>query len=140
MPPKKKVTLTDSQKYELCLYANNNKRTRFQYVNWIEQKWGLRVDESTITRILQTKDKRLTTEVIKPVKKRHGIHQIKLHGEADSADKNAIAEALPLLRYKCAEYPLDRIYNMDEIGLFYQYFLILYYFCININNCIIFSH
>jgi len=49
MLPKKKVTLTDSQKYELCLYANNNKRTRSQYVNWIEQKWGLRVDESTIT-------------------------------------------------------------------------------------------
>ena len=71
MPPKKKVTLTDSQKYELCLYANNNKRTRSQYVNWIEQKWGLRVDESTITRILQTKDKRLTTEVIKPDTKRH---------------------------------------------------------------------
>jgi hypothetical protein len=71
MPPKKKVTLTDSQKYELCLYAHNNKRTRSQYVNWIEQKWGLKVDESTITRILQTKDKRLTTEVIKPDAKRH---------------------------------------------------------------------
>src|SRR6266540_1256033 len=71
MPPKKKITLTDSQKYELCLYVNNNKRIRSQYVNWIEQKWGLRVDESTITRILQTKDKRLTTEVIKPDTKRH---------------------------------------------------------------------
>ncbi len=71
MLPKKKVTLTDSQKYELCLYANNNKRTHSQYVNWIEQKWGLRVDKSTITRILQTKDKRLTTEVIKPDTKCH---------------------------------------------------------------------
>ncbi len=49
MPLKKKITLTDSQKYELCLYANNNKRTHSQYVNWIEQKWGLRADESTIT-------------------------------------------------------------------------------------------
>ncbi len=38
MSSKKKVILTDSQKYELCLYANNNKRTRSQYVNWIEQK------------------------------------------------------------------------------------------------------
>ena len=72
MPPKKKVTLTDTQKYELCLYArDNNKLTRSKYVNWIEQKWGLRVDESTITRILQTKDKRLTTEVINPDAKRH---------------------------------------------------------------------
>ena len=71
MSSKKKITLTDSQKYELCLYANNNKRTHSQYVNWIEQKWRLRVDESTITRILQTKDKRLTTEIIKPDAKRH---------------------------------------------------------------------
>jgi|SRR5581483_4095748 len=71
MPPKKKITLTDFQKYELCLYARDNKTTRSQYVNWIEQKWGLRVDKSTITRILQTKDKRLTTEVINPVAKRH---------------------------------------------------------------------
>ena len=71
MAPKKKVTLTDSQKYELCIYAHNNKRTRSQYVNWIEQKWGLKVDESTITRILQTKDKRLTTEVTNPEAKRH---------------------------------------------------------------------
>ena len=71
MPPKKKITLTDTQKYELCLYARDNKMTRSQYVNWIEQKWGLRVDESTITRILQTKDKRLTTEVINPDVKRY---------------------------------------------------------------------
>ena len=68
---KKKITLTDFQKYELCLYARDNKTTCSQYVNWIEQKWGLRVDESTITRILQTKDKRLTTEVINPGAKRH---------------------------------------------------------------------
>ncbi len=71
MSSKKKVTLTDIQKYELCLYANNNKRIRSQYVNWIEQKWRLRVDESTITRILQIKDKRLTTEVIKSNAKHH---------------------------------------------------------------------
>jgi len=72
MPPKKKVTLTDTQKYELCLYAHdNNKLTRSQYINWIEQKWELRVDKSTITRILQTKDKHLTTEVINSGAKRH---------------------------------------------------------------------
>ena len=68
---KKKIILTNSQKYELCHYANNNKRTRSQYVNWIKQKWRLRVDESIITQILQTKDKRLTTEIIKPDAKRY---------------------------------------------------------------------
>src|SRR6266496_4781980 len=69
--PKKKVTLTDAQKYELCLHANNNKKTRVQYADWVEAKWGVRVDETTITRILQTKEKRLITEVIHPEQKRH---------------------------------------------------------------------
>ncbi|CAB5387168.1 unnamed protein product [Rhizophagus irregularis] len=53
-------------------------------------------------------------------KKRNGICQQKLQGEAASADQTAITEALPLLREKCANYPLERIYNMDETGLFYQ--------------------
>ena len=37
-------------------YACNNKRTRTQYIDWIEEKWRLKVDKSTITRILQAKD------------------------------------------------------------------------------------
>ncbi|CAB5352778.1 unnamed protein product [Rhizophagus irregularis] len=53
-------------------------------------------------------------------KKRNGIRQQKLQGEAASADQTAITEALPLLREKCANYPLERIYNMDETGLFYR--------------------
>ena len=57
MPPKKNITLTDIQKYELCLHAHDNKKTQTQYVDWVEQKWGVRVNESTITRILQSKDK-----------------------------------------------------------------------------------
>lgn len=68
---KKKISLTEFQKYNFCLYANNNKRTRSEYINWIEQKWGVRVDKSTITRILKTKNKRLTSEVINPEAKRH---------------------------------------------------------------------
>src|SRR6266498_3530206 len=71
LPKKKPVTLTHSQKYELCLYVNYNKLTRKQYIDWVEQKWEVRVDESTITRILQAKDKRLNVEVINPEQKRH---------------------------------------------------------------------
>jgi hypothetical protein len=67
----KKTTLSDIQKYELCLHAHNNKKTQTQYVDWVEQKWGVRVDESTITWILQSKEKRLATEVTKPEAKRH---------------------------------------------------------------------
>ncbi|CAB5375323.1 unnamed protein product [Rhizophagus irregularis] len=40
-------------------------------------------------------------------KDRNNIRQIKLQGEADSADENAVAKALPLLQNKCAEYPLE---------------------------------
>jgi len=68
---KKKTTLTDIQKYNFCLYARDNNLTCAQYIDWIEQKWGVRVDKSTITRILQTKDKRLATEVTNPKAKRH---------------------------------------------------------------------
>ncbi|CAB5357498.1 unnamed protein product [Rhizophagus irregularis] len=69
--PKNRVTLTDLQKYEFCLYAYDNKKTRTQYVNWIEEKWRVRVDESTITRILKSKNKRLSTEIANPEAKRH---------------------------------------------------------------------
>ena len=66
MPPKKNITLTDIQKYELCLHARDNKKTWTQYVDWVEQKWGVRVNESTIMRILQSTDKWLTEKVTKP--------------------------------------------------------------------------
>jgi hypothetical protein len=184
MPPKSKITLTDAQKYELCVYARDHKlKSRSEYVNWIEQKWGVRVDESTITRILQTKDRRLSTEVNNPETKRHrsvtvpelelalnefiliyqtktilsdalliekakalanelnipegtlqfspgwlrrfkernGIRSEKLHGEEASVDQAIVVDALRILRDKCAEYSPDRIYNMDETGLFYRY-------------------
>ena len=181
MPPKNKVFLTDAQKYEFSLYARDNKRTRSQYADWIEERWGLRVDESTITRILQKRDERLNTELVNPSAKRHkpvtvpelelalrefvlnyqhqtilsdalliekakslaiglgvqdalqfsagwlqrfkernGIHLRRVEGEAASADQMAIDDALPFLRDLCAAYPLDRIYNMDETGLFYR--------------------
>jgi hypothetical protein len=37
----------------------------------VEQKWEVKVDESTITQILQTKNKRLNTEIINLEQKRH---------------------------------------------------------------------
>src|SRR6185295_7915472 len=160
----------------------NNTKTRKEYVNWIEQKWNVTVNESTITRILQKSKKILNTEITNPnakrhksvvvpelelalkefiliyqdkailseamliekakqladglevpdgtlefsagwlqkFKKRNGIHQQKLHGEASSADLEAINDALPLLKSICENYPLERIYNMDETGLFYR--------------------
>ena len=70
MPPKK-ITLSDVQKYKLCLYARDNDKTRTEYVNWVENKWKVRVNESTITRILQKKDLLLHNEITTPDAKRH---------------------------------------------------------------------
>ncbi len=68
----KRTTLTKIQKQDLCIYAcDNNKKTQAQYINWIEEQWGLRVDESTITHILQTSEKWLSLETINPNIKRH---------------------------------------------------------------------
>jgi len=183
MPPKSKTTLTDSQKYELCLYARDNKKSRAEYVNWIENKWQVRVNESTITRILQRSNQLLSEEeIIAPNAKRHrsvtypeleqalrefvlmrqhqivlsdtilieraktlanglgipegalnfsvgwlqkfksrnNIHQIKLQGEGASVNLNVVVEALPQLHEICINYPPERIYNMDETGLFYR--------------------
>jgi len=40
MPPKSKTTLTDSQKYELCLYARDNKKSRVKSLkNFIFLSW-----------------------------------------------------------------------------------------------------
>jgi hypothetical protein len=58
MALKNKITLSDSQKYEFCSFAGDKKLTRKQYVDWIEQKWGVRVNESTITRIFLKKKKK----------------------------------------------------------------------------------
>lgn len=72
MPPKSKITLSDSQKREFCLYArSHSKLTRKEYVDWIEKQWAVRVDESTVTRILQKSEDILNTEVIRPNAKRH---------------------------------------------------------------------
>ncbi|CAG8648243.1 9587_t:CDS:2 [Dentiscutata erythropus] len=71
MSSKQKNTLSDAQKHELCFYAHDNKLTHAKYIVWIEEKWSIRVYKSTITQILQTKDKRLTTEIVNPEKKRN---------------------------------------------------------------------
>ncbi|CAB5388151.1 unnamed protein product [Rhizophagus irregularis] len=46
-------------------------RSTHSLVNFILKKNGVRVDESTITRILKSKNKRLGTEIANPEAKRH---------------------------------------------------------------------
>ncbi|RGB22931.1 hypothetical protein C1646_775287 [Rhizophagus diaphanus] len=72
------------------------------------------------TCILQTAEKKLNSETISPNTK---IRQRKLEREASSADEAAIANTLLLLRERYSNYPLERIYNIDEMGLFYSLLL-----------------
>ena len=70
--PKTRVYLSESQKHEFCLYARqNDKLTRKKYVNWIERKWSIRVDESTISRILKKSEEILDAKLTQPNAKRH---------------------------------------------------------------------
>lgn len=52
--------------------------------------------------------------------KRHGLKSIRLHGEAGSVDPELVREGIKKLRRELESYSLDRIYNMDETGLFYR--------------------
>ena len=54
-------------------------------------------------------------------KRRHGLVQIKKHGEDASADHAAAAVAVTQLRELLKDYELKDIYNMDETSLFYRY-------------------
>ncbi|CAG8626907.1 984_t:CDS:2, partial [Paraglomus occultum] len=56
-------------------------------------------------------------------KKRHGLKQIKKHGEAASADTVAILKTIPELKEILKSYDLKDIFNMDETGLFYRYYI-----------------
>ena len=59
-------------------------------------------------------------EWLQKFKDHNRILQQKLKEEASSADKVAIVNALFLLRVRCSDYPLERIYNMNETRLFYR--------------------
>ena len=51
--------------------SRDHKKSRAEYVNWIENKWQVRVNESTITRILQRSNQLLSEkEIIAPNAKR----------------------------------------------------------------------
>ena len=53
-------------------------------------------------------------------KERNGIRLHKLHGEASSVNQDVVIESRLSLQEKMSSYPAERIYNMDETGLFYR--------------------
>jgi hypothetical protein len=53
-------------------------------------------------------------------KSRHGIRSYCSFGESGSVDMAALANTLPTIHDVLDQYAWKDIYNMDEIGLFYQ--------------------
>ncbi|CAG8532142.1 12651_t:CDS:2 [Dentiscutata heterogama] len=120
-------SLTDVQKYEFCKYVeNNNKKTRAEYIQWIKQKWKIKVklelalkefilvyqDQTILSDAIIIKKAKLLVKGFKisenqlkffngwlqKFKDRNGIHQIVLHKEATSAAYAKIEEILPILK------------------------------------------
>lgn len=52
--------------------------------------------------------------------RRHQLKSVTLHGQAGSVDHKKIEQGMKQLRKDLQPYSLDRIYNMDETGLFYR--------------------
>ncbi|CAB5367826.1 unnamed protein product [Rhizophagus irregularis] len=114
----KRTTLTEIQKRELCIYARDNKRTRshpnskrHKSVTYPELELALKEF------VLNYQHRTVLSDAILIEKAKMIAEGL---GEASSADETAIANALPLLRELCSNYPPERIYNMDETGLFYR--------------------
>ncbi|CAG8757556.1 3576_t:CDS:2 [Dentiscutata erythropus] len=129
----KRTILPDTQKFEFCVYARDNKRTRPEFVKWIEENWGskaitvpeLELALKKFILIYQYRTILSDAMIIKKAKllaDELEVSENKLYfssREARSVDENVITVSLPLLQSKCSEYPLDHIYNIDKTGLFY---------------------
>ena len=51
---------------------------------------------------------------------RHNLHNVALWGQGGSADVAGAAARIAEIRSKLEAYPAERIYNMDETGLFFR--------------------
>lgn len=73
----KRSTLTDAQKYEICLFlketddGGEEKLTHRAVTDYILHRYNVKVDTSTISRLRKSADKRLSHESPNPFSKRH---------------------------------------------------------------------
>jgi hypothetical protein len=52
--------------------------------------------------------------------KRNGFRRWHIHDESDDAQREGIEERIEEIKTKIAEYKLEKMYNIDETGLFYN--------------------
>ncbi|CAG8499764.1 7337_t:CDS:2 [Cetraspora pellucida] len=130
----KRTTLTDAQKF-INPNAKHHRVVTYPELDYALREFVLIYQNQTILSdtILVEKAKILANGLgipedalqfshdwLSKFKERNNIRQHKLEGEAKSADEAAIITALPTLRNKCSNYPIERIYNMNETELFYS--------------------
>lgn len=74
--PMKRMTLNDAQKYEVCLYMKeeedqSNRLTNKTLVGYILERFGIKVDESTVSRLRQQSESRLSRSPSNPGRRRN---------------------------------------------------------------------
>ncbi|CAG8474206.1 17180_t:CDS:2 [Dentiscutata heterogama] len=114
----KRTTLMDTQKFEFCVYTRDNKRTHPEYVKWIKDKWRVKINESTVTRILQTKDQRLSNEIVNPDANANLSDD--LHEAGDSRLENLIRSLNTLCLPNAME--TDEFLNFNGEEIVYEVF------------------
>lgn len=55
--------------------------------------------------------------------KRHYLRSVVFHGKAGSVDVSGVAAGIVALREKLRKYEPSNIYNVDNTGLFFNFFL-----------------
>lgn len=71
-------------------------------------------------RFPEEKDFKASDGWLQKFKKRHNLHHVKMHGEANSAPLDILPEERERLREVIGEYDLDDVYNADETALFFR--------------------
>lgn len=74
--PMKRMTLNDAQKYEVCVYMKEeegkaSRLTNKALVTYILERFAIKVDESTVSRLRQQSTSRLSCNVSNPARKRN---------------------------------------------------------------------
>ena len=89
----------------------------------LRRKWHVFADMAGIPKDSRLK---LSSGWLESFKHRHGLTQVKRHGEAGSAKAETVAAERKRVQELIQEsgYQLHDIYNMDETGLFYGYVLL----------------
>ncbi|GES95900.1 CENP-B homolog protein 2-like [Rhizophagus clarus] len=135
MPPnrQRRSVISDDLKRQICEWHREAKFPSLDHAMslWVENTTAGGV---TLTDLLIKEKARVFTQAfniqeselvfsngwLEKFKKRNNIQRYRAHREAGSAPLESLAEERMKLRRLLGQFTLDRIYNIDETGLFYR--------------------